>query len=300
MGAAPRVDGTLNGSTAGVNIAPRYLGRGSWLARRDPRILLVVVLFFIFAVVQVWDLRILTPLALVAGLYYLSARIPFRSVRSQWAFVVFFVTFIVVVNTLLTGGELRGYTADDLHVFFRVPLLGTPISAESVTYAIAQFCRFLSMAAIGLPIAYAIAPNDIGPAFARLGVPYKFAYGMELTFRFVPSLAADMQTTIDAQRLRGYDWERRGRGVVGRVTRVIPLLTPVTINAIVGAEDTIDAMDLRGFGTQRRTWLRELAFDRTDWAVLIGFVALLAFVTFLSFTGRTELWVPPLFENVAR
>jgi energy-coupling factor transport system permease protein len=282
-----------------VNVAPRYLGRGSWLARRDPRLLLVSLALFVFTVIQVWDLRILIGLALVAALYYRSASIPFREVRVQWAYVLFFVTFVVLVNTLLTGGELRGYTADELHVFFRLPLLATPISAESVTYAIAQFLRFLSMAAVGLPIAYAIAPGDIGPAFARLGVPYKFAYGLELTFRFVPSLATDMQTTIDAQRLRGYEWEKRGRSPIGKLTRTIPLLTPVTINAIVGAEDTIDAMDLRGFGTQPRTWLRQLAFDRTDRLTLAGFVALLAAVTFLSFTGRTELWVPDLLADLA-
>jgi energy-coupling factor transport system permease protein len=275
-----------------MNIAPRYLGRGSWLSRRDPRVLLVGLALFVFTVIQVWDLRILAGLATVAALYYRSAAIPFHAVRLQWGYVLFFISFVVIVNTLLTGGELRGYTADELHVFFRLPLLGTPISAESLTYAVAQYLRFLSMAAVGLPIAYAIAPGDIGPAFARLGVPYKFAYGLELTFRFVPSLAADMQTTIDAQRIRGYEWERRGRTPIGKLTRTIPLLTPVTINAIVGAEDTIDAMDLRGFGTGPRTWLRELALDRTDRLALVGFGLLLAVITALSFAGFTELWVP--------
>jgi energy-coupling factor transport system permease protein len=275
-----------------MNIAPRYLGRGSWLARRDPRLLLIGLALFVFSVIQVWDLRILAFLAVIAALYYRSAGIPFRTVRVQWGYVLFFITFVVLANTLLTGGELRGYTADELHVFFTLPLLGTPISAESVTYAIAQYLRFLSMAAVGLPIAYAIAPGDIGPAFARLGVPYKFAYGLELTFRFVPSLADDLQTTIDAQRLRGYEWEKRGRTPIGKLTRTIPLLTPVTINAIVGAEDTIDAMDLRGFGTQPRTWLRQLEFDRTDRMVLVAFALLLLLVTVLSFSGRTLLWVP--------
>lgn len=282
-----------------MNIAPRYLGRGSWLSRRDPRLLLVGLALFVFTVIQVWDLRILAGLALVAALYYRSAGIPFRAVRIQWAYVLFFVSFVVIVNTLLTGGELRGLAEDDLHVYFHLPLLGTPISAESVTYAIVQYTRFLSMAALGLPIAYAIAPGDIGPAFARLGVPYKFAYGMELTFRFVPSLAGDLQTTIDAQRVRGYEWEKRGRTPIGKLTRTIPMVTPVTINAIVGAEDTIDAMDLRGFGTQPRTWLRQLAFDRTDRVVLAGFVLLLAVVTFLSFTGRTELWIPEFLVELA-
>ena len=282
-----------------MNIAPRYLGRGSWLARRDPRVLLICLALFVFSVIQVWDLRILAALVLVAAVYYRSAGIPFRAVRAQWAYVAFFVSFVVVVNTLLTGGELRGSSEDELHIFFRLPVLGTPISAESVTYAIAQFARFGSMAAVGFPIAFAVAPGDIGPAFARLGVPYKFAYGLELTFRFVPSLATDMQTTIDAQRLRGYEWEKRGRGPFGKLTRTIPLLTPVTINAIVGAEDTIDAMDLRGFGTGKRTWLRELAFDRTDRLTLAAFVALLVGVTALSFSGMTELWVPPALEQLA-
>lgn len=282
-----------------MNVAPRYLGRGSWLARRDPRLLILVVVCFVFATIQVWDLRILLVTGAIAYGYYRSAGIPFREVRMQWAYVLFFVSVIVIVNTLLTGGELRGYSEGDLHVYFRLPLLGTPISAESVSYAVAQYLRFLSMAAVGFPIAFAIAPGDIGPAAARLGVPYKFAYGLDLTFRFIPSLANDLQTTIDAQRVRGYEWEARGRTPVGRLRRTVPLVTPLTINAIVGAEDTIDAMDLRGFGTTRRTWLRQLAFDRIDWAMLAAFLGILAVVTVLSVAGMTRLWVPGLLIELA-
>jgi energy-coupling factor transport system permease protein len=280
-----------------MNVAPRYLGRGSWLARRDPRLLVIGLALFVFTVIQVWDLRILAGLAVVAYLYYRSARIPFDQVRLNWGYVLFFVSFVVVTNTLITGGELRGLGAADLHVYFRLPLIGTPISSESITYAIVQYVRFLSMAAVGFPIAFAVAPGDIGPTFARLKVPYKFAYALDLTLRFVPSLAADMQTTIDAQRVRGYEWEKIGRGPIGKLRRTIPLIVPVTINAIVGAEDTIDAMDLRAFGTGRRTWLRELAFDRTDVLVLIGFGLLLVATTVLSQTGHTRLWVPqPLID----
>jgi len=248
---------------------------------------------FIFTAIQVWDVRLLLLLDAVAAAYYGSARIPLRAVRAQWAYVAFFITFIVVANTLITGGELRGLHLAQLHVYFSLPLTGTPISAESVTYAVAQYMKFGAMAAVGFPIAFAIAPGDIGPTFARLGVPYKFAYALELTFRFVPSLAADMRTTIDAQRIRGYEWEKIGRGPVGKLRRTVPLLVPVTMNAIVGAEDTIDAMDLRGFGTGPRTWFRSLAFDGTDWQTLVAFLVLFAAITWLSFAGYTRLWVPP-------
>jgi energy-coupling factor transport system permease protein len=282
-----------------VNITPRYLGRGSWLSRRDPRLLVLVLVCYIFAATQVWDLRVLLLMAVLAGLYYRSAGIPWRSVRANWAYVAFFVSFIVIVNTLLTGGELRGFVASDLHIYFRLPLLGTPISAEMLSYATAQLLRFGSMAAMGFPLAFAVAPGDIGPTFAGLRIPYKFAYGLDLTFRFVPSLAADMRTTMDAQRIRGYEWDRAPGGPIGRMRRLGPLLVPVTINAIVGAEDTIDAMDLRAFGTGRRTWLRELAYGPVDLAVLAGFIGLLIAVTVLSLTGHTRLWVPDLLIQLA-
>jgi energy-coupling factor transport system permease protein len=275
-----------------VNVAPRYLGRGSWLARRDPRILILAMVAYVLAAVQVWDLRILVPMALVAVVYYRSARIPWRAVRAQWAYITFFISFIILVNTVLTGGELRGFREADLHIYFRLPILNTPISAEMASYAAVQALRFGSMAAMGFPIAFAMAPGDIGPTFARLRVPYKFAYAIDLTFRFLPSLGADMQTTMDAQRIRGYEWDRTRGGPIGRLRKLGPLMVPVTINAIVGAEDTIDAMDLRGFGTGRRTWLRQLAYGRIDLLVLVGFMLLLVSITVLSLTGHTRLWVP--------
>jgi energy-coupling factor transport system permease protein len=275
-----------------MNVAPRYLGRGSWLARRDPRVLVLALAAYVLAAVQVWDLRLMAPMALAAALYYRSAHIPWRAVRANWAYITFFISFIILVNTVLTGGELRGFREADLHIYFRLPVINTPISAEMASYAAVQALRFGSMAAMGFPIAFAMAPGDIGPTFARLHVPYKFAYAIDLTFRFLPSLGADMQTTMDAQRIRGFEWDRTRGGPIGRLRKLGPLMVPVTINAIVGAEDTIDAMDLRGFGTGRRTWLRQLAYGRVDLLVLGGFVLLLVAITALSLTGHTRLWVP--------
>ncbi|HEU0235471.1 MAG TPA: energy-coupling factor transporter transmembrane component T [Candidatus Limnocylindrales bacterium] len=276
-----------------MNVTPRYLGRGSWLSRRDPRVLILAIVLFVFATVQVWDARLAVVLFAIALLYYRSARIPWRAVRFNWLYVLIFIGFIVTTNTIITGGQLRGTTGDTLHVYFNLPLFGTPVSAESVSYAVTQLLRFLSMAAIGFPVAFAVAPGDIGVAFARLRIPERFAYAVDLTFRFIPSLAADVRTTIDAQRIRGYDYEKAGRGPIGRVRRTVPILVPVAINAIVGAEDTIDAMDLRAFGTHRRTWLRALVFDRTDRLVLVGFITLFVVVTVLAFNGASRLYVLP-------
>jgi len=282
-----------------VNIAPRYLGRGSWLARRDPRVLILVVALFIFTVLQVWDGRLVFALLLLSVVYYRSAAIPWSQIRRNWAIVLVFVSFIVTVNIVVAGGEVRSLPADRLHVYFHMPLVGTPISAESMALAITLLMRYLAMATIGFPVAFAIAPNDFGIAFRRLGIPEKFAFGLDLTFRFLPSLAADFQTTVDAQRIRGFDWSAGAKGVLGKLRRSTPVIVPTVVNAIAGAEDTIDAMDLRAFGTGRRTWLRQLAFDRTDRLVLLFFAALLAVVTVTGFIHESELWTPQFLVDLA-
>jgi energy-coupling factor transport system permease protein len=267
-----------------VNIAPRYLGRGSWLARRDPRVLILVVALFIFTVLQTWDGRLVFAFLVLSVIYYRSAAIPWRQIRRNWAIVLLFVSFIVTVNIVVAGGEVRSLPADRLHVYFHLPLVGTPISAESVALGFTLLLRYLAMATIGFPVAFAIAPSD---------------FGIDLTFRFLPSLAADFQTTVDAQRIRGYDWSAGARGFLGKVRRAGPVVVPTVVNAIAGAEDTIDAMDLRGFGTGRRTWVRQLTFDRTDKLVLLAFGALLAVVTVTGFLHESELWTPQFLIDLA-
>ena len=283
-----------------VNIAPRYLGRGSWLARRDPRVLIIVIALFIFTVLQIWDGRLVFALLLIAVGYYRAAGIPWRHIRRNWTVVFLFIGLLVVVNTIVTGGDVQQTPVEDLHVFFDMPLLGTPISAESLSLMVTLLMRYLAMATIGFPLAFAVAPSDFGVSFARLGVPEKFAFGVDLTFQFLPSLAADLQTTVDAQRIRGFDWAAGKAGFLSRLRRSTPVIVPTMVNAIAGAEDTIDAMDLRGFGTGKRSWLRELAFDRTDLLVIGFFGILLIAATIGGFAGVTShLWTPPFLIDLA-
>jgi energy-coupling factor transport system permease protein len=259
-----------------------------------------MAVFAAATVPQVFDLRIALVLLALGLLYYATARIPWRAVRGSWTFVLVFLSVLVTFNTLFAGGLVGGLRREDLHVLFTLPFLGTPISAEAVSFGATQMVRYLSFTAVGFPIAYAVAPGDLGASLARLRIPDKFAFGVDLTFRFIPSLAADLSTTIDAQRVRGYEWDRGARNPVARLRRMGPIVLPLTLNALVNAEDTIDAMDLRAFGTGRRTWLRHLALDRSDLALLGIATAIFATITLLNVMGYTGLWTIPFLLDATR
>jgi len=271
-----------------MEVSPRYLGGDSFLGRRDPRVLIVVPAMTVIVAAQINDLRWMAVLAAVALVYYLSARIPFREVRSNWVFVAVFVLIFAGINGVIVGAQASG-GPNASPVLFVIPLIDVPVSMGSLSYAANLLLRFVTIAATGFPLAFAIRPGDLSVAFARLGMPSKFAYGIDLTFKFLPSTAANLRETVAAQRLRGYE-RSSTKNPIRKLQEVRPLMIPVTINSFIDAEDTVDALDLRSFGTEKRTWLRQLRFGPTDYAVLVMAIALAFIVSVTSIAG----WMPPL------
>ena len=255
--------------------------------------LLVAAILFVIGASQLRDSRHLAIVLVLALGYYATARIPWRSVRAQWIYLLVVISFFAFFNTLISGGRTGTFTGAETHVLLTIPPFGAEISAEGLSLMVSQIIRYAAVAAVGFPIAYAIAPGDLGVALRRLGVADKIAVMVDLTVRFIPTLAGEFTETIDAQRVRGYDPTARRGGPITRLRRLAPIFVPVTVGSIAGAEDTIDAMDLRGFGVGRRTWLRHLKLDATDYLVLASFAVFVVVATFLNVTGRTDHYLLP-------
>ncbi|MGZ3625836.1 MAG: energy-coupling factor transporter transmembrane component T, partial [Ktedonobacteraceae bacterium] len=104
------------------------------------------------------------------------------------------------------------------------------------------------------------------------------SYAIDLSLRFLPTTVRDFRTTLDAQRARGFEIDKLRGGIFTKIARMAPMLVPVVIGSIVGAEDIINAMELRCFGVVKRTWLIELhtrKIDRLLIAVgIAGFIAI--------------------------
>ncbi|MET9338279.1 energy-coupling factor transporter transmembrane component T [Nonomuraea sp. NPDC003804] len=273
-----------------MDVTPRYLGGDSFLGRRDPRVLMLVPVFYLVGVARIDDVRVILACALVALAYYHAARIPWREVRANWIFILAIVTITVLLNSVFTDA-MQIEATKTAEPLFTMPLTDNAVSAATLSYSATLLIRFLALAMVSFPIAFCVAPGDLGVTFARLKVSQRLAFGVDLTFRFLPSTAAGMQEIIDAQRVRGYDHPRTSNPVK-RLRSLKPIVIPLTVNALIDAEDTSNAMDLRGFGAKHRTWMRELAFDRTDYLVLAFFAALTVALLSYKIFGSDVVWVP--------
>jgi energy-coupling factor transport system permease protein len=276
-----------------------YKERPTFIQRLDPRARIIAMFTLSFATAMIWDLRlVLVPFAITLLALYL-ARLTWRESRRFIVFISFFIVFLTLL-TLLTGrGGIEVINTE--HPIWQGRLLGLTVtlSVERLVFALTQLVRLATMALLGIILLMTLHPATYGVAFRRLGLPDNIAFAIDLAVRFVPSLAGDFSTTLDAQRARGYELERAG-GIFKAIRNMAPLVVPITISAILKGEDVIDAMNLHAFGTGHRTWVQELRYQPRDYAVIALSVGLLALGIALRVLGLGGLWVPGWLLALAR
>ena len=279
----------------------RYRKRKSLIQSFDPRAWLIFYACYLACSVLVWDLRLLAVLLGIALLTVFTSGIRWHEMRRAWLFIGGFVVFFSFLTFLTGRGGIELYTQEHLirrlsasfTIFGWRPTLD--ITVERSMYALSMLVRVFGLASMTILIPYCLNPAHYGIAFRGLGAPDKIAYAMDLTMRFIPTFGRDFQLTMDAQRARGYEIEKIQGGPIAQVRKLAPLVVPVTIHAIMGSEDIIDAMDLRAFGVGPRTWLDQLHYRRRDYALIaLGALLLIAYAS-LSLFGYVRLWVPPSF-----
>ena len=284
----------------------RYRERkNSIIQKFDPRAWLIFYACFLFSTLAFWDVRFLLPFFLIAFGVLFTSGIRWHEIRRAFLFILGFVFFFAVLTFLTGRGGTEVYKEEHLIRELKAPfsIFGwTPtlkITVERVFYAVSQLVRVSSIAVMTILIPYSLDPALYGITFKGLGLPDKFAYAMDLTMRFIPTFGRDFQLTMDAQRARGYELDKISGGLIEQVRKLGPIFVPVTIHAIIGSEDIIDAMDLRAFGVGPRTWLQVLDRDFKDRVLIWLGVTILVGSILLGAFGYGNFWVPEALLRLA-
>lgn len=280
-------------------VAWRYRKReNSFIQSFDPRAWLIFYICVLFSTLSFWDVRFLLPFFFLAWFVLFTSGVKWHEIRRAFLFIIGFIIMFAILTFLTGRGGSEVYEQE--HLIRRLEasftILGwrptMDITVERAFFGLAQFVRVFTLGVLTVLIPYSLDPALYGITFRGLGLPDKIAYAMDLTMRFIPTFSRDFQLTMDAQKARGYELEKIQGGLFQQVRKLGPLMVPVTIHAIIGSEDIIDAMDLRAFGIGPRTWLQQLTYQKRD-RILIGVgVAILIVTILVSMFGLGQFWVP--------
>ena len=233
----------------------------------DPRIKFVYVLS-IFAVAIIFS-------QVIPLLFLFVLQVPFvllASVQRQWLRSLrgasFLAAVIFIVN-VATAYVYAGYKF-------------TPTIAEN---AVALTLRFVVLVESFSIFFLTTSPDHLGLALEESHVPYEFAFAFTTAVRFVPVLAEESQTIMDAQKARGLELEKGS--FMKRIRNYVPVLIPLIVSAIRRSLELAEAMESRAWGaTKKRSNLYALKLHLGDYALLAITIVILIVAVYV------RLYVP--------
>jgi energy-coupling factor transport system permease protein len=219
----------------------------------DPRIKFIYVIAIFIAAILFSQIIPLLLLFILQIPFVLLAKVQKQWLRSLRG-AAFLATFIFVINILST--------------YFTSNFSLTALNIEN---AASMTLRFVVLVESFSVFFLTTSPDHLGLALEQTRVPYEFAFAFTTAVRFVPVLAEEAQTIMDAQKARGLELEKGS--LLKRIRNYIPVLIPLIVSAIRRSLELAEAMESRAWGaTKKRTNLYLLKLHRGD-AVLIAVTA---------------------------
>lgn len=153
-------------------------------------------------------------------------------------------------------------------------------SAPLLERAITMTLRFLVLVESFSVFFLTTSPDHLGLALEQSHIPYEFCFAFTTAVRFVPVLAEEAQTIMDAQKARGLELERGN--FLKRVRNYIPILIPLIVGAIRRSLELAEAMESRAWGaSEKRTNLYVLKLKRNDYLLVLISVLMLILAVYV-------------------
>lgn len=151
---------------------------------------------------------------------------------------------------------------------------GDKFTSTAIEGAFALTLRFVVLVESFSIFFLTTSPDHLGLALEESHVPYEFAFAFTTAVRFVPVLAEEAQTIMDAQKARGLELEKGG--LLKRIRNYVPVLIPLIVSAIRRSLELAEAMESRAWGaTKKRTNLYALKLHKGDYALIAITIAVL-------------------------
>lgn len=232
---------------------------------------LVCFIVLTSAVMSSFDIRFIVAVLIFSITVMILAKIRFSQIRTM----VIYVTIFVLINAVLTflfspeqGVTIYGTRNEIAHLFGRYTL-----TQEQLFYQVTKLLKYASVVPLGIIFLLTTDPSEFASSLNRIGIPYRPAFAFGLTLRYFPDIQRDYTDISLAQQARGLDMSHKAP-VMDRLKNALLIIIPLIFSSLDRVEVVSNAMDLRGFGKdRRRTWYISPSLGQRD-AVAFGIVLL--------------------------
>lgn len=120
------------------------------------------------------------------------------------------------------------------------------VSVESLVFTLGICMRVAVFILASRLFLIFTSPSDIVTALSKFRVPMEITTAISVAFGYLPELAQQVTTIMEAQRSRG--WKTGSKNPITAVRGFVPIIIPLIMRSMVTAEFLATAITSRGFG----------------------------------------------------
>jgi len=175
-----------------------YIDTGSALHQLNGITKFVLFMAWVTVVLTTFDLRLIAGLVCVGLLLLNMTRVPVKAYRTLLIATASVLSLNALFMFLLAPQQGTAYIGSETVL---LPLGFYSITQETLFYLVTITLKYFSMFPIALVFVFTTHPTEFSASLNRLGVPYKIAYAVSLTLRYLPEIKKDY-VNIMLRRLR--------------------------------------------------------------------------------------------------
>ena len=252
-----------------------YINRKSLVHELTGTTKLISFILWSVASMVTYDTRILIGMLFISVLVFKASRIRVRDISVVLGLAAVFLVlnnFFVYLFAPEYGVEI--YESRDVLLQIAGPYT---ITAQQLFYHFNMTIKVICVVPVALLFIACTDPSEFAASLAMIGVSYRVGYSVSLALRYIPDVQREYQNISQAQQARGIDLSSKDK-LFTRLKNSVAILLPLIMSSLNRIETVSNAMELRGFGKEKkRTWYVQRRLQRNDWLV-IGFVVIVLVV----------------------
>jgi len=238
-----------------------YIKKNSPIHRLTGRTKFIFFLVWSIAAMITYDTRVLITMFLMGVVFFFVSELKWKDIR----FAVLFMFWLIAINLIALfifspeqGVGIYGTRHEIVHLFWRYSIV-----TEELFYLFNFMMKYLSVIPIALLFILATNPSEFAASLNRIGVSYKVGYSVAIALRYIPDVQRDFHDISQAQQARGIDLSKKDK-LTDRLKNSAAILFPLVLSSIQRIDVISNAMELRGFGKNKKRRLFAFNFGRSN------------------------------------
>lgn len=267
-----------------------YINRASPVHQLTGVTKLLIFIMWSTVAMLTYDTRVLLFLLLLSITIFVVSKVKLQEIL----FVLLFILFFLVLNNIAIyifspqeGVKIYGSSHVLLEIAGRYNL-----TTEQLFYQFNITLKYFVVIPAALLFIVTTHPSEFAASLNRIGIPYKISYAVSLALRYIPDIQRDFRNIAQSQQARGMDLSKKEK-LFTRVKNSASIIIPLILSSLDRIEEISNAMELRGFGkNKKRTWYSSKPFTLADYLTIIFGICVLVGSLWLTFNDGDRFYNP--------